>query len=72
MPPTFQQIANLPNDRFHVVMKATEADQWGNAPTAVHTSQAAAVDYAIGLVQAPTNAFQSLVLAPLVAFQKPA
>jgi hypothetical protein len=72
MPPTFQQITDLPNDRYQVVEKPTSADNWTNAPFAVHTTEAAAVLYAQGRVQPPTNAYQSLVLGPLVAFQKTA
>jgi hypothetical protein len=70
MPPTFQQMTDLPNDRYQVVEKPTSSDGWGNAPTAVHSTQAAAVDYAISRVQPPHNAYQAMVLAPLVAFQK--
>lgn len=70
MPPTFQQVTDLPNDRYQVVQKATASDNWANAATAIHSSESAATSYAMSLVQAPHNAFQAMVLGPVVAFQK--
>jgi hypothetical protein len=70
MPPTFQQITDLPNDRYQVVEKPTSADNWGNAPVAVHTTLGDATSYAIGRVSPPNNAYQAMVLGPVVAFQK--
>lgn len=72
MPPTFQQITDLPNDRYQVVEKGTSSDNWANAPTAVHGTLEAATAYAIARVQPPTNAYQAMVLAPAIAFQKTA
>lgn len=68
MPPTFQQITPLPNDLFHIVKKGTPADSWVSAGTA--TTLGDASGQAQDLVQPPTNAYQAMVLAPAVAFQK--
>lgn len=69
MPPTYQQIPNLPDNHFQVVYRATDQDDWQDAPGS-HSTLEPADAQARDLVGPPHNAFQAMVLGPVVAYQK--
>ena len=69
MPPTFQAISPIPDDRFHVVYKGVAADSWAMAQDGAHATFEAANAQAQALVLPPTNAYQTMVLSPTIAYQ---